>query len=270
VTYAATSDTHRGECSPPTLVAGSFAIEVCDTSGSLVGGQAHALEISNCPPSYFLDDKGSVCKCLAGSYDKGSECAKYTEGSFASVAGATECDACPKHQTSDLARTRCECEADYSEITTAKIPAANVCFVRAKSRVLGTAQSGTGVWTLGSGARVRSRQTCGTVGSARSRAPAQTPASKIAAPPTVLGTGPTAHVDMLDRSVQRVTRTTSWDGTIIAKIAVEVRYTVQPLPSVPLHWRRSVQVQASYSLRRDGSWIVVSIELRSASTVLER
>lgn len=113
VVYDTTVDSHRGECSPPALVAGAFAVEVRDTSGSLVGGQAHKFQISDCPATYVLNDKDFGCKCAAGAYDKGSECATCPAGTVAPVAGSLECDACPPRETSDSTRTRCDCEADY-------------------------------------------------------------------------------------------------------------------------------------------------------------
>ena len=113
VSYDATSDAHRGECSPPALVAGEFEIEVRDVDGQSVGGQTQPFQIERCPVTYFLDNADSMCKCAAGSYDKGSECAKCAEGAVAADAGAVECDACSARTTSDPSRTRCECEEDY-------------------------------------------------------------------------------------------------------------------------------------------------------------
>ena len=113
VSYDASSDTHRGACNPPDLVAGDLTLEVFDVSGALVGGQAHGFSITDCPATYFLDYADSTCKCATGSYDKGSECAECPEGTVATVAGAVDCDACPARETSDATRARCDCEADY-------------------------------------------------------------------------------------------------------------------------------------------------------------
>ena len=113
VSYDATSDAHRGGCSPPALVAGEFEIEVRDVDGQLVGGQTQPFQIERCPVTYFLDNADSMCKCAAGSYDKGSECAKCAEGTVAADAGTVECDACPARKTSDPFRIRCECEEGY-------------------------------------------------------------------------------------------------------------------------------------------------------------
>ena len=113
VSYDASSDAHRGECNPPNLVAGDFAIEVIDTGAALVGGQTYKFSITNCPATYFLDDADYACKCAAGSYDKGPECAVCPEGTVAMNAGALNCDACLARETSDATHTRCDCQETY-------------------------------------------------------------------------------------------------------------------------------------------------------------
>lgn len=113
VAYDFESDAHRGTCNPPALVAGTFAVEVFDATGLLVGGQAHTVEIAKCPASYLLDPDDSMCKCPAGSYDKGSECAVCLDGSIAPDVGSLACDACPDRKTSDPFHVQCDCLADY-------------------------------------------------------------------------------------------------------------------------------------------------------------
>jgi len=113
VAYDAASDRHQGTCDPPPLVAGPFTIDVLDAGGSLVGGQTHEFQITDCPSTYTLDDEDSTCKCKAGTFDQGSACATCPEGTVATEAGAAECDSCPARETSDASRTRCDCESDY-------------------------------------------------------------------------------------------------------------------------------------------------------------
>ena len=113
VAYDAASDSHRGTCTPPSLIAGEFAIDVLDAVGSLVGNQSHAFYISACPETYFLDPEDSVCKCVAGSFDHGSYCDLCPGGTIAEMAGKDTCTECPIRRTSGPDRTRCECEEGY-------------------------------------------------------------------------------------------------------------------------------------------------------------
>jgi hypothetical protein len=113
VSYDTTTDSHRGECNPPSLVAGDFAIEVLDASGSLVGEQTHEFQIVDCPVTYFLDNEDYMCKCKPGTYDQGSTCAMCPAGTVATDAGSVDCNACPARESSNSTRTHCDYDADY-------------------------------------------------------------------------------------------------------------------------------------------------------------
>ena len=115
VSYDKTSDAHRGECHLPPLVAGGFGIEVIeDASGSLVGGNTHDFQITDCPSTYILDDEDSTCKCDLGHFDTRLECDMCPNGEIADERGSSNCLECEFPKTSNTNRTACtECEATY-------------------------------------------------------------------------------------------------------------------------------------------------------------
>ena len=104
---------YRGECTLPSLVTGDFYLSVATSAGSLVGTRQHNFSIDRCPQTYVLGYSDGLCKCEAGSYDKGTECAACPDGTVAPNLGALLCAACPARQTSDAKHTSCECVEDY-------------------------------------------------------------------------------------------------------------------------------------------------------------
>ena len=82
IVYAASEDACRGECHLPEHVTGLFDITVRDGSNALVGAGSHGFTVLACPPSFWLDPAGSMCK---------SECVE----KFYRESGSNECKLCP-------------------------------------------------------------------------------------------------------------------------------------------------------------------------------
>ena len=105
---------YSGECALPALIAGDFSLSVANSAGSLVGSRVHNFSINRCPESYLLDSRDGLCKCEAGSYDTGVECASCPSGQISSIGGSSSCSECVFPKTSNVEHTSCtECVAGY-------------------------------------------------------------------------------------------------------------------------------------------------------------
>ena len=127
VRYTIALDLYRGICALPALVAGPFSLQVLDADGSIVGESGSAVGrtllsegalefiVTACPPTYFLQEGGLECACMAGSYDDdGRVCVLCAAGHYASTAGLKACSPCPRGSTPNPNATECvECDTGF-------------------------------------------------------------------------------------------------------------------------------------------------------------